>query len=142
MLRQSVLVIGASDTFRFRNATLQPHPTGFTPPATRSTSKLTSLVSLNCGSVQPPAPATLVERYVVDWVQGREGNPILLVTSQPGFDLPAGGGDIRIGDHNLVLRCSCKAGSYHGGRYVIDARDQPLLAKQGPDTYEVETEVL
>lgn len=102
----------------------------------------TQLVSVNSGSLQPPAPATLVERYVVNWVHGREGNPLLLVTSQDGFDLPAGGGDIRIGNHHLVLRCSCKAGNYHGGRYVIDKRDQPLLAKQGPDTYEVETEVL
>ena len=100
-----------------------------------------NLVSVDSESLQQSAQATLVERYVVDCIQGREGNPLLLVTSQPGFDLRVCGSDICVGDHHLALKCISKTGNYHGGRFVFDKRDQPLLAKQGPDTYAVETEV-
>lgn len=99
-----------------------------------------NLVSLHSQSLQSPVPASLVERYVTDCVQKRQADPVLLVTSQPGFDL-GGVRDLCVRGHNLSLNCTSKASSSRGGRYIFDTRDQPLLAKQGPDSYQVETEV-
>lgn len=100
-----------------------------------------NLVSVDSQTLQTPVPASLVERYVTDCIQHIQADPVLLVKTQPGFDLSGGVRDLCVSGHHLALECSSKPGSYHGGRFVSHTQDQPLLAKQGPDTYEVKAEV-
>ena len=96
-------------------------------------------VSSNSSSLRPSPQGTLVEQYIVDCAEGRECITLLLVTSQPGFDLPADVSDIRTG--GIAVKCSGTATRYPGTRFVINKQDQPILAKQGPKTFEIEAEV-
>ena len=82
--------------------------------------------------------------YVGDCIQSREPkaeSSLLLVTSQPDWCLPDSVSDIRLGDHRVAVKWDSKPTKYRGTRYVLNTEDRPWLAKQGPDTYEVKTEV-
>lgn len=100
-----------------------------------------NLVSVDSPSLPLSVPASFVEKYLTSRIQDREADPVLLVTSQAGFDLPSGVRDLCVRGHRLTLECSSKSGSYCGGRFIFNTMDQPLLAKKGPDTYQVTAEV-
>lgn len=86
----------------------------------------------------------LVQMYVGNCLQGREQrteSSLLLVASEPGWDLPDSVSDIRMGAYCVAVKCDSTVKTYRGARFVLDTSDQPWLAKQGPDTYVVNTEV-